>query len=80
MKKYGELEDERNKAYEKLYKGEVCEEIYDMFSDEEGNIYNNFDVKELEVARKRVEIERCMLLNEMFDEQEKEIVKYNIRK
>src|SRR4051794_5009631 len=55
VKKYGELEDERNKAYEKLDKGEVCEVIYDpfsFFSDEEGNMYDNFDVKELEVAQK----------------------------
>ena len=47
-------------------------------STEESEIIDYFDAIQFGVFEKQVEIEKCMLLNEMLDGQEKEIAKDNI--
>ena len=44
------------------------------------DIENSYTEREIETAKKQVEIKSYMLSNRMLYEQEKEIVKYNIQK
>ena len=44
------------------------------------DIDNSYTKKEIEIAKKQVKIESYMLSNRILYEQEKEIVKYNIKK
>jgi hypothetical protein len=78
--------EEIKHEFRQRWKAQVLE-YYELGLEEEELEYPfNWDVKseefierETEIAKKQVEIERYMLHNGMLEEQEKEIVKYNIR-
>jgi hypothetical protein len=73
--------NEIKRELRKRWKSQVIK--YGELEDEKNKMVRATDIlilrfEQFKVANIQIEIEKCMLLNGMLDEQEKEIVKYNI--